>query len=376
MLPKSARRCTEIHARKDHESADLQQDANQERVVLPGRGERAECVPEVDDLMRAREADVSKWQCTVNSILSAFEAVAQAELDELKELSTLMSVDQGGQSRWEVRLHGERPILVTAPHCIYLLRDDDKPHPSERHTGEISQALAKELKGTCLQWNAKAQKRSQLLVAFHKRSKHLSLTDILDPRNRDPNYLQVEEVPNNPWFKQMLETASHWQTKYGYDAPMLHVDVHGCRDPPHTESHLTVGLGAMQYALMNNPNAVGGAEMLLTFKASLKVELTDVLSTLRLREKAAELVRVVIPNTKQHHRFAGAWAIGSNRCTQSQQAISFAGFSHAIQLEMSKVLREALCKDKAAIARFSNALQASWVKAKRAPGQPSGFRCG
>ena len=62
-------------------------------------------------------------------------------------------------------------------------------------------------------------------------------------------------------------------------------------------------------------------------------------------------------------RFSGAWRGG--RHTQSQQAIK-AGFSHAVQLELSKSLRAILATDEVLLSGFASALRAAWVQAKAA----------
>merc|ERR1712227_1144559 len=127
----------------------------------------------------------------------------------------------------------------------------------------------------------------------------------------------------------MLRVAATWQ-----GVERLHVDVHGCRDPPHTPSHLTIGLGAMlTHAQMNGTEQ---NSRVIAFGQALEEEISAVLTPMRLRPRA-ELIRIVTPaSPEEHTRFAGAWAPSTGRHTQTQQAVSFAGIEYSLQLEMSK----------------------------------------
>merc|ERR1712061_150517 len=70
---------------------------------------------------------------------------------------------------------------------------------------------------------------------------------LLDPRNRDPNYLSTSELDSNPWCKEMITLASQWREQFQHDQEptILHIDIHGSQNPPDSPAHITVGLGAM-----------------------------------------------------------------------------------------------------------------------------------
>jgi len=281
-----------------------------------------------------------------------------------KDLGDLKNIDQltcSNSERSELVSFGPRPLLVTAPHSAYLVRDGDQPHRLEFHTAVIAQALSRILGGTLLTWSDAEQLRSKILWMLGRRC---SLPDgaLLDPKNRDPNFLRTVELDTNVWFQHMLTAARCWQTEFGSTGTILHVDVHGCRDPPQTPSHLTIGLGAMMMQAAEKGEA-RAEENVQIFGEALEAELGAVLETMKLKPKS-KLVRVIPTSGETCGRFSGAWEIGTDRCTQSQQAIALAGFTHSVQLEMSKTLRLAFVNDAVAMTRFGHALRSAWVRAK------------
>jgi len=326
---------------------------------------------------RARSAwkafETQPWGDAVFAMLSSARAAAQSrrdacadmEREELEELRQLLLEDSSVRPRSELVEEGDRPVLVTAPHCITLLRDGDRPHLVEEYTSSIAQAIAKEFGGTSLMWTRTERRCSELLRSFAKMIDDTT-GRLVDPRNRDPNYLSTAELSSNSWYQQMLSTAMYWRELFGHVKATLHVDVHGCRDPPDSPSHLTVGLGAMRV----QAERCGGPEGLArvdAFGVALETELSAVLAGLRLKPRA-KLVRVLVPmqNDEAHMRFSGAWRPETRRHTQSQQSVTFAGFSHAVQLEMSKVLRRMLLQNRVSILRLCCALRSAWVTAQRA----------
>merc|ERR1719421_1103288 len=89
-------------------------------------------------------------------------------------------------------------------------------------------------------------------------------------------------------------------------------------------------------------------ERVRAFGRALECEIAQALNFTRLWPKA-QLVRVMMPtSTEEHMRFAGAWSPSTERHTQTQQAVSFAGFEYSVQLEMSKALRRELCQNESA----------------------------
>jgi len=310
---------------------------------------------------------LNRWKGVVNDLWPELSEEDAEDLEELHQLleETEQMAKNGVTARCELCEDGMKPVLVTAPHCVYLLRDGQKPHVVEEYTAAIARAITRHLSGSSLMWTGSEQRATELLWCLSRR-RGSSPGQALDPRNRDPNYLSTQELDGNPWYQQMLKTAKQWRELKGAEVSLLHLDVHGCKDPPDTPSHLTVGLGAMRIQA-ERTGSDKELERVEVFGKALETELGPVLAELKLQPRA-KLVRVVIPSTQtlqSHTRFAGAWKPADHRLTQTQQAVSFAGFQHAAQLEMSKTLRRALLQNQIGITRFSNALRAAWVKSKR-----------
>mmetsp|Transcript_789 Transcript_789/g.1972 ORF Transcript_789/g.1972 Transcript_789/m.1972 type:complete len:390 (+) Transcript_789:81-1250(+) len=329
--------------------------------------------------LKETEADhsaVALWRLAVSKLWQ--ELYEEEDLEDLEELDVLLAeaeeVHQGTEGKWrqarcELLSFGSRPVLVTAPHCMALLRDGQSPHLVEKHTVEIAAGLAQHLEGSCLAWAAKERRRTELLWRLSKRvNEERGLQDIrdghlLDPRNRDPNFLATWELETNSWFRHMRSKAEMW----GPEA--LHVDVHGCQDPPNTPSHLTIGLGALCFRALETQKTgnLEAFDSAMRFGQALCEELTLVLQKAHLAghlRPKAPLVRLAAPGPGDEDcpRFSGAWR--GNRQTQSQQAV-FAGFSHAVQLELSKALRAVLAADGVLLAGFGSALRTAWVQAKQ-----------
>merc|ERR1712217_501402 len=125
----------------------------------------------------------------------------------------------------------------------------------------------------------------------------------LDPENRDPNYLSTCELFRNPWFRQVLALTDGWGPEH---KTSLHIDVHGCRDPPGTPSHITLGLGAMHQAAERGQSSFTVAHV-EAFGMALATELKRALHNMDLRPHVA-LVRVAIPGGpgEEPQRFTGA----------------------------------------------------------------------
>jgi len=282
--------------------------------------------------------------------------------------------------RLEFTEDGDRCVLVTAPHNIFLCRDAQPSHMMEEYTTLIAQRLSRQLSGCSLAWSRSEQYRSELNWFMAKSKGHGKPGGdyglFLDPRNRDPNYLSTSEVLENPWFREMSRQASKWSSAAGL-AAMLHVDVHGCRDPPANPSHLTVGLAAMLHHAETGKGQLS-VEDVQAFGAALEQELSRALKTIVDLQPPAKLVRVLMPSLLDaslgHLHLSGAWMLSLKRHTQSQQAVAFAGFSHSCQLELSRSLRKALYNDETACRKFAKAINTAWLSAlarHAAPSPPS-----
>jgi hypothetical protein len=250
-----------------------------------------------------------------------------------------------------------------------LRRDGQPPHVMEEYTTLVAQRLARQLHGTCLSWSRSEQYRSELSwsLARHQGNDETEGDPgaFLDPRNRDPNYLSAAELTQNLWFQQMSRLVEQWRETLGRGCRTLHVDVHGCKDPPCTPSHLTVGLAAMRHEADSGRGLLSPARV-EAFSMSLEAELSKALGGLDLRPRAT-LVRVLAPDLTasedEIERLSGAWPPSVKRLTQSQQAVAFARFTHSCQLEMSKALRRVLFRDEGAVIRFGKALRKAWTSA-------------
>jgi len=307
-------------------------------------------------------------KCALNELLDEC-GYAILRPETIRSLSAELHVRV--RQNTELVEEGSRPLLVTAPHNIFLLRDGQPVHVMEEYTTLIAQRIARRLGGCCLCWSRSEQHRSELFWNLGKqrgrKDDFSNLGAYLDPRNRDPNYLTTEEVSSNSWFKQMVAFSERFCDHLSYKfRPMLHIDCHGCRDPPCIPSHLTIGLAAMRHEAESGrgPLTVDRVE---AFGAELQSELTAALSGLNLKPAAAlvRLLQPVLSNSEEGvEPFSGAWPLHERLVTQSQQAVSYAGFSHSCQLEMSKALRKALVRDDVALTRFAKALFKAWSTAE------------
>ncbi|CAD7972835.1 unnamed protein product [Amoebophrya sp. A25] len=114
-------------------------------------------------------------------------------------------------------------ILFTAPHCIPLARDGEGVHKSEDYTAGLAAALASQNDAGYLSWSPHEVRRIKPLQRP-------------DPALRDPNYLRVDELPCNSWFRAMggflqdmrkREAMFEEKRLYPRNWFSLHVDVHG-----------------------------------------------------------------------------------------------------------------------------------------------------
>lgn len=309
------------------------------------------------------------WRQRVAALASTERAASAPELAEaLGEVHRALA-DTEIENRvgpLEVSVISRCPILVTAPHGVHLLRDGFEPHLPENNTTEIAKNLAKAFSGTYLVWSPEELKRVQSLVALADAC-DVPRHQVLDPRNRDPNYLRTAELRGNPWHQLVLGLSDAWQLS---GSSMLHIDVHGCKTPAPREggSHLTIGFGAMRA----HAEDLGDDRLVLrveAFAEDLKVNMEEALSGWIMPEPAIPLVGIVVSGKKGKSvpKFAGAWIFQPDRCTQTQQSVTFAGFSHAIQLEMTKALRSSLVKDETLLLKFSGAIRDAWVRSKQRP---------
>lgn len=210
---------------------------------------------------------------------------------------------------------GVQPLIFTAPHAIYLHRDDQPDHKPEDHTGYLAEVLAEETGASCITWSSKEVSRS-------------ARTSAPNPSNRDPNYLRCDELERNPWNQAVRACAGRWPP-----GACLLVDLHGRRDHVaglNDPSDCDTGLGAMEAAA------------------------PDRLSTLRTALSALEHALGGAFVLNRTPRLCGCWPAATERCTVSQQAVG-CGLA-AVQLELSLRLRRELHASAEARTAFARAL--------------------
>lgn len=241
-----------------------------------------------------------------------------------------------------VASYDSKPVLLTAPHSIHLLRDGHPAHMLEECTADLAVGMAQLLGGASLTWSPEERRWTQHLWA-------LAAEALLDEENRDPNYLRVAEVQSNAWFMQMKAIR---QSFGGHRGPALHLDLHGSKDPPENSAHLFLGLGAMYEAAASDSDRA----QVEAFAEALVREAKPLICSLGLEPPLAEPVKAVL----RGQGFSGVCDRG--RLTQTQQAIQLAGFSHAVQLEMSRALRRALEANSLSFQLLARALERAWWK--------------
>ncbi|KAL1520330.1 hypothetical protein AB1Y20_021920 [Prymnesium parvum] len=196
-----------------------------------------------------------------------------------------------------------QPLCFTAPHAIYLCRDDAAIHKPEDLTGWLAESLAAASGGVALLWA-----RAEVHLSARRAAPN--------PANRDPNYLHVDELEANPWNTALRGALSRWP-----EWSCLVCDLHGRRDHiagVNDASDLDVGLLPLAGAA---PHAVARL-----VHARLEAGLRDALAPTPFALNMSP-------------RLSGLCAAAERR-TLSQQAVALR--QPAVQLELSSRLRRAL----------------------------------
>jgi len=291
----------------------------------------------------------------------------------LKEAAVRSSEDEAQRDarRCELQEMGAEPCLATAPHNAFLRRDGQPLHSLEEYTSMLARSIARELGGSVLCWSREAQWRTELRYSLGHRRKALgvasAVAEALDEANRDPNYLLPEELPGNAWFCKLKSWAA---VRRGQCT--LHVDVHGCQDPPKHPAYAMLGLAAMrQHAealAPHDPHRRLVLSRMEAFAHALEEAVGEALAPV-LGRPPEQVVTVTglapAVNDRGEHvmTLSGAWPPDMVRLTQTQQSVSYAGVTHALQLELGRSLRHALIRDAAAVARLARAIRSSWLQA-------------
>eukprot|EP01051_Picozoa_sp_SAG22_P020527 SAG22_NODE_4184_length_1354_cov_2.154582_1_plen_273_part_01 len=248
----------------------------------------------------------------------------------------------------ELLTHGSNPIVVSAPHSLPLFRDGHADHKKEDYTRYLAACFAEQAGGAALCWQKEEEAR--LKAGGNKP----------DRRNRDPNHLPDEEATTNWWAVQLRQLLAEHTVAAGLAAadpeagrragvPCLHVDVHGAQDPAEGgrhKVHVHLGLAAMERAKKADVEE---------FRDALADELGRAFWRHWNRSTLGGFV-LVDPNPPV---LTGALAAGCGRRTLSQQSIH-AGWTHAVQLELSHTVRIALFKEPALRRHVMQAIKTAW----------------
>lgn len=219
-------------------------------------------------------------------------------------------------------------VLFSAPHSLHLQREGHRPHIPEAYTSHLVRDFAQTVGGAFLTWSQREEARVKEL--------YRSSGGQPDPTNQDPNFTHVDDVPASPWARNLREVRG----LFGRDRRCLHVDLHGCKDPGSDGgSHLVVGLRAMEFAGRCDVEA---------FRMCLVAAM-------------AVALRGVSVNVRPQKQLTGAW--DNDRRTLTQQSLSAEGgeWTHAVQLEMSRCLRNRLARCRPLREMTASAILTAWT---------------
>lgn len=303
-----------------------------------------------------------RWRSVVGSLKpESFGWKYRQELEELRILWRKFEPDH--EPICSVNCHGAKSIVVTAPHGISLLRGNHTPRARNVQSSQIAEKLAECLGGSSIQWSAERHQSSQILWKLSTQCGTEGC--LLDPENVDPNYLTFSEASRSPWQRHLQDLAGGLQQK-----ARLHIAiVSECKDGSELPAHLSIGLGAMQLESIASRSRVDTGCLGRVFGDCIEAELSDVMCNMLgpKRDDGEKLLWVHRElGTKEKEtnlKFTGAWPPETGRVTLSQQAMLLAGFTHSIQMELSKELGTLLLRDATKLEALSNALLAAWLKA-------------
>lgn len=223
----------------------------------------------------------------------------------------------------------ESPIIFTAPHTLYLNREGHKAHVPEKYTSDLARGFAHAIQAAFLTWTKAEEVRNKELFDSMGQPDHT---------NHDPNFTLRSELSRCPWTRKLRDVRERFGPR-----PCLHVDLHGCKDPGlEGGSHLVVGVRAMEFA---------GCEGVERFRSELQAALSVVLKGFTLNVRPEKLL-------------TGAWE-DEDRCTLTQQSLSPDGgaWTHAVQLEMSMILRKLLNRSRELQVLLAHGIMIAWVLA-------------
>jgi len=200
-------------------------------------------------------------------------------------------------------------VLFTAPHGLWLHRDDHEDHKPEDYTSFLARDLAATAGALSLTWSQ----------AEIDKSKQRSNPDEL---NRDPNYLSVAEHSTNAWNGALAAHSAAHSAGVGQDpAYKVLFDIHGRRDYHkklgNDDSDIDIGLGAMRQRHPQLANYIAESMQQV------------------LQEAVGRKWKV-----NGFPQLQGCWPAHLGRLTLTQQAVALEVV--AIQLELSLKFRKEL----------------------------------
>jgi len=331
--------------------------------------------PEPEEQARARRELLGGGIGSVSGLAGATHprpsALYSGNPEFLEEARRIGAEGPSGRTARSCRMvrFGDSPFLATAPHNIYLIRDGHPYHAMEGHTTVIAQHLVRDLDGGAICWTSAAQWRSEICYALGSRQRGAGVATAveraLDASNQDPNYLEADKLGDNVWYHHM----ESWAARHGGGGggPALHVDIHGCQDPPHHSTYVILGFGAMRQHAEGLPLENGAQEAgfrhIQQFAQAIKKSAGEMLAGFfgRPPEEMVAL-RGLTSDTdaKKAEDLTGARPLELNRFTQTQQSILRAGVTHAVQIEMGMSLRRKLAKNPEAISELGHAIYSAW----------------
>eukprot|EP01064_Diplonema_japonicum_P039013 TRINITY_DN966_c3_g1_i1.p1 TRINITY_DN966_c3_g1~~TRINITY_DN966_c3_g1_i1.p1 ORF type:complete len:399 (+),score=56.48 TRINITY_DN966_c3_g1_i1:69-1199(+) len=239
--------------------------------------------------------------------------------------------------------HIEGPVMFTAPHGLELYRGGEfgerrRVHLKERWVTELVLKLS--------------------IAVGDRLSKHMGTSSFIiwnpdtavsqDPMNLDPNYLTASDFKKSPWHKALLKWKDAFQRT---NLPILHIDIHGKMDRK-DNLDMDLGAGAME--------AVWGRDHEVTKK--VKQIATEEFRSVFLGRRCYGYKRLRMgvesePQLKGHNNR------GFHTTTHQSALLGIP----ALQLELPRTLRRALCIETHLFGKFVAAIANIYLRCFKPP---------
>eukprot|EP00299_Pterocystis_sp_00344_P015355 c7661_g1_i1.p1 GENE.c7661_g1_i1~~c7661_g1_i1.p1 ORF type:complete len:460 (+),score=139.73 c7661_g1_i1:89-1381(+) len=270
-------------------------------------GEKPLLVSEYHRLSRTpQHSNLEQGKCRLNQLLR------EANLPEL-EPSVLQQLADALPAAKESRIsptENAQPIIITAPHSIFLKNLDSSIVQPEDYTQYIARALASDVNGTSITWSLFDTRR----VWMTKKAFIL-----------DPSQLGTE----CSWNQALVETLN------GFEVPTLHLDVHGV--PDQIEKGISLACEISVSAV---------SEEDLAFKNILQEQLTSCLKSFE------QLWKVVVVDSVAEHSGLSKLSVEC-RSTATSRHI-------AVHVGLSQKFRVAMVCNRNLVTAFGRTIQTAW----------------